>query len=155
MKREEVVPGAEYATDLGVHVRVEPEPAGEDGETTTIPSAGWNVEANNWVKAEEYGQRLLKGGGYKRYQTNVSIRATEVDTGIKVAIEPRRLVATWDDHVRQFGVAKEQREQAEANASALLTRAAKAKVKVLADPRKEEARLSFDDLDTLLRKARV
>jgi hypothetical protein len=154
VKREEVVAGAEYATDLGVHVRVEPEPPNKDG-SPTVPSAGWTVQGRKWVKAEEYGQRLVKGGVYKAYQTNVAIRAVEVDTKRKIVIEPRRLVATWEDHLKEIARLKEVREAAEANAHALLTRASKAAVKVNTDVKKEEVRLSFGDFDTLLRKAKV
>lgn len=156
MKREDVTPGAEYATDLGEHVRIAPEEPGEDGVVPTEVTAGWRVENGEWVRAEEFGQRLMQGGGYKAYQTNVALRGTLVDTGEKVAIEPRRLMRPWSEHLTTMLKAKEEREQAEANAAALTARAQKAgATKVLTDLRKHEVRLSFADFDTVLRKAKV
>lgn len=155
MKREDVVAGGEYATDLGEHVRIADEPPGEDG-ATPLPSAGWRVEAGEWVEAQEFGQRLMQGGSYKAYQTNVALRGVLVDTGEKIVIEPRRLTLPWEDHVKAMLAAAEEREQAEANATALVTRAQKAgATKVLTDLRKHEVRLSFADFDTVLRKAKV
>lgn len=154
MKREDVTPGGEYATDLGEHVRIADEEPGEDGGTP-LPSAGWKVEAGEWVESEEWGQRLLKEGGYKRYQSNVALRGINVDTGHKIAIEPRRLILPWDEHVTALGVATDQREAMEANAQALRARAEKVKVKARPDLRKKEVRVSFADFDLLLRKAKV
>lgn len=154
MKREDVVAGGEYATDLGEHVQIAGEEPGEDG-AIPLPSAGWRVEAGEWVQAEEFGQRLMSGGTYKAYQTNVALRAVNVDTGEKVAVEPRRLVAPWEQHVAAMLKAKEEREHAEANAAALTARAAKAKVSLHANPKKGEVTLTFQDADALLRLAKV
>lgn len=154
MKREEVVAGAEYATDLGVRVRIEPETPGEDG-AVPIPSAGWAVKDGEWVQEEDWGLRLLKDGSHKRYLSNVSLRATEVDTGTKIVVEPRRLTLPWDEHVKAMHKAVEQREALETNAEALRLRAERAKVRARTDLRKREVHVSFDDFDTLLRKARV
>lgn len=155
VKREEVVAGAEYATDLGVHVRVEAEPPAEDGSEVTLPSTGWAVQDGEWVEAEVYKQRRLQDGSYRQYLTTVALRATEVDTGTKVTVEPRRLVATWEDHVAASKRAVAEREDAEANARALTLRAEQAHVHVHTDARKREVRMSFADADTLLRKAKV
>lgn len=154
MKREDVVPGGEYATDLGEHVRIAPEEVGEDAGTP-FPSAGWRVEGGEWAEAEEWGQRLLKEGGYKKYQSNVALRATDVATETKIVIEPRRLMLPWEDHVKALQVANEERDAMEANAQALRMRAEKVKVKARPDMRKQEVRVSFADFDTLLRKAKV
>lgn len=154
MKREDVVAGAEYATDLGEHVCIVPEEPGEDG-ATPLPTAGWVVRDGDWVREEAWGQRKTKEGTYKRYQTNVALRAINVDTGEKVAVEPRRLMLPWDEHVKEMRRAAEEREHAEANAAALEARASKAGLTLHADPRKHEVRLSFADADTLLRKAKV
>lgn len=155
MKREDVVAGGEYATDLGEHVRVEPEEPGEDG-APPLPSSGWSVVDGEWVQVEAYGQRKTKEGGYKAYLTNVAVRAINVDTGERVAIEPRRLTLPWPQHVEALTKTNAEREQAEANAVALRTRAQKAgATKVLTDLRKQQVSLSFADFDTVLRKAKV
>jgi hypothetical protein len=155
VKREEVVAGAEYATDLGVHVRVEPEVDPESGEVIDTPSSGWKVVDGDWVPDHTKGKRLLKGGGTRDYLSNTSIRATEVDTGRKITIEPRRLTMTWDDHVVALAQSNEEREQMEYSAQALVVRAGKAGVKAHPDLRRRELRMSFTDADTLLRKAKI
>lgn len=153
MKREEVIAGGEYATDLGVHVRIEPE--FDDEGKPVAPSAGWAVVGGEWGADEQFGTRLLKDGSTKQYQSNVALRATEVDTGLKVVVEPRRLMRTWDDHLKHLTAASEQRESLEANADALRLRAEKASVKARPDLRKQEVRVSFADFDALLRRAKV
>lgn len=150
MKREDVRPGGEYATDLGEHVRIADEPAPEDG-SAALPTAGWSVQDGEWVRDERFGQRLLSTGAYRRYQMNVALRAIDVSTGEKIAVEPRRLVDTWDSYVARYEQQHEQAEQAAYSAAALETRAAKAKVSLHADAKKQEVRLSFADADTLLR----
>jgi hypothetical protein len=155
MKREDVVAGGEYATDLGEHVRIADEEPGEDG-AIPLPSAGWSVRDGEWVQEEHFGQRKTKEGGYKAYQTNVALRAVNVDTGERMAVEPRRLTLPWPEHVEALRKANEEREQAESNAAALRVRAQKAgATKVLTDLRKHQVSLSFADFDKVLRKAKV
>lgn len=155
MKRGEVVAGAEYATDLGVHVRVEPEPPAADGSTVTVPSAGWSVQDGAWVQVTTTGQRKMRSGVYKSYLSNVAVRAVEVDTKTKVVIEPRRLICSWPEHLLTLAETREQTDNTLANAQALTARAAALKVTIKPDIRRREARVSFTDMDTLLRKAKV
>lgn len=155
MKREDVVPGMEYATDLGERVLIAPEERGEDGGETGLASAGWAVDGGEWVASQEFGQRLLADGGHRQYQMNVSLRATHMATGTKITVEPRRLTVPWEQHVQAVEKAAEQRENAQANGAALQERAAKASIKMLTNAAKQEVRLSFEDADTLLRKAKA
>lgn len=144
MKREDLKAGAEYATIHGVKITVvDPE------------EIGWRVVGDEFERAETWGQRFVKNKGYVPYQTNITVRAVEAETGAKVAIEPRNIVAPWEDYVREATQEQKRAAIIEQNAAALEQRAQNAGVTALVDPRKEEVRLPFDAFDSLLRLAKA
>lgn len=144
MKREDLKPDTDYATDLGQRVKV----IGPD-------EIGWEIIAGDWVQAESHAQRFVKGKGYVPYQNNVTIRAVESETGAKMVIEPRHLLSDWEAYVAKAREDARRAEIREQNGSALEARATAAGLQVLVDPRKQEVRVPFDAFDNLLRLAKA
>lgn len=144
MKREDLKADTEYATNLGVHVKV-----------VDVETIGWSVIKGEWVEAPSQGQRFVKGKGFVPYQNNVTIRAIDMETGDRIVVEPRHLVSEWKDYVATARAEIKREKTVKQNAAALQKRAKSAGFTVTADPRKEEVRVPFSTFDDLLRLAKV
>lgn len=144
MKREDLKADTEYATTLGVHVKV-----------VDVENIGWAVRGGEWVEAPSTGQRYVKGKGYVPYQNNVTVKALDIATGTKIVVEPRHLVAEWDAYVKTAQAEQKREKVVKQNAAALTKRAKSAGVTVLVDSRKEEVRVPFEAFDNLLRLAKA
>lgn len=145
MKRKDIEVGGEYATDTGLHVRVED------------LAPGWSIDpgTGDWVEHKALAKRFIKGRGYVEYQTSIALKAVEVTSGRKCVVEPRHLLGPWSDYAAEYAVQQQRQELVNANAEALLLRASMAGVEPRVDPQRQEVVLTFDAMDTLLRRARV
>lgn len=96
--------------------------AGSDGELYEIVdmTSGWRVVSGKWVEDHAVRSRYMPGRGSVPYRTNLAIRVWLHRTGSDgkvhrhhAVIDPRQLVAPWEEYQESQGEAVKLRKQAE------------------------------------------
>lgn len=96
--------------------------AGSDGKCYEIVdmTSGWRVESGKWIEDQGIRNRYMPGRGEVPYRTNLAIRAWIHEVGDDgkmhrhhAVVDPRHLIAPWDEYEEAKGESEKLRKQAE------------------------------------------
>lgn len=96
--------------------------AGPNGECYEIVdlTSGWRVESGKWVEDHAVRSRYMPGRGSVPYRTNLAIRVWRHEEGDDgrvhrhhAVIDPRQLVAPWEEYLEEQEKSAQLRKQAE------------------------------------------